>query len=81
MITGSTSWEPVVSAGMLSVGLFAANGHLAMQLVAAVAAAAFSFMRSIAILKLIDGAIVLRVAQEEEATGLDLTQHNERAHS
>jgi len=67
--------------GMLGVGVFAANGHLAMQLFAVVATAAFSFLGSYAILKLIDGAMGLRVSQEEEATGLDLTQHNERAYS
>jgi Amt family ammonium transporter len=67
--------------GMLGVGFFAANGHLAMQLSAVVAAAAFSFLGSYAILKLVDGAVGLRVSQEEESTGLDLTQHNERAYS
>jgi len=67
--------------GMLGVGLFAANGHLAMQFSAVVATAAFSFLGSYAILKLVDGAMGLRVSQEEEATGLDLTQHNERAYS
>ena len=63
------------------VGVFAANGHLAMQFSAVVATAAFSFLGSYAILKLIDGAMGMRVSQEEEATGLDLTQHNERAYS
>ena len=67
--------------GMLGVGFFAANGHLAAQLVAVCAAAAFSFIGSYAILKVVDGAIGLRVSQEEEATGLDITQHNERAYS
>ena len=67
--------------GMVGVGLFAANGHLAMQVSAVVATAAFSFLGSYAILKLIDGAMGLRVSPEEEATGLDLTQHNERAYS
>ncbi|HSC56496.1 MAG TPA: ammonium transporter [Nitrospira sp.] len=67
--------------GMLGVGLFAGNGHIGVQLLAAVAAAAFSFIGSFAILKLVDGAIGLRVTNEEESTGLDLTQHNERAYS
>lgn len=67
--------------GMLGVGVFAANGHLAMQFSAVVATAAFSFLGSYAILKLVDGAMGLRVSPEEEATGLDLTQHNERAYS
>ena len=67
--------------GMVGVGVFSANGHLAMQLVAVVATAAFSFLGSYAILKFVDGAMGLRVTQEEESTGLDLTQHNERAYS
>jgi Amt family ammonium transporter len=67
--------------GMVGVGLFAANGHLAVQLVAVVAAGVYSFIGSFAILKLIDGASGLRVTPEEESTGLDLTQHNERAYS
>lgn len=67
--------------GMLGVGLFAANGHLAVQLVAVVASAVYSFIGSYALLKLVDGAGGLRVTPEEESTGLDLTQHNERAYS
>ncbi|HJT22262.1 MAG TPA: ammonium transporter [Nitrospira sp.] len=67
--------------GMIGVGLFAANGHLAVQLTAVVSAGAYSFLGSYAILKLVDGAVGLRVLPEEEATGLDLTQHNERAYS
>jgi len=67
--------------GMLGVGLFAANGHLAVQLVAVVASGAYSFIGSYALLKLVDGAGGLRVTPEEESTGLDLTQHNERAYS
>ena len=67
--------------GMLGVGLFASSGHIGVQVVAVVAAAVFSFIGSFAILKLVDGAIGLRVTTEEESTGLDLTQHNERAYS
>jgi len=67
--------------GMLGVGLFAANGQLAVQLVAVVASAVYSFIGSYALLKLVDGAGGLRVTPEEESTGLDLTQHNERAYS
>jgi Amt family ammonium transporter len=67
--------------GMLGVGLFAAHGQLMMQIVAVLATALFSFIGTYAILKLVDGAIGLRITHEEEATGLDLTQHNERAYS
>ena len=43
--------------------------------------AVFSFAGTYVILKLVDGVIGLRIAPEEEATGLDLSQHNERAYS
>lgn len=82
--------------GVLATGVFASqvinplgpDGALAgnpslfgTQLTAVIAVMTFSWVGSYAILKLIEGSIGLRVAQEEEATGLDLTQHNERAYS
>ncbi len=51
------------------------------QGVAVLAVALFAFVGTFAILKLIDGMVGLRVSPEEEATGLDLSQHNERAYS
>jgi Amt family ammonium transporter len=33
------------------------------------------------LLKLVDGVVDLRISPEDEATGLDLSQHNERAYS
>jgi Amt family ammonium transporter len=63
-------------------GLFFGNSsQLAVQTVAVVSAAVFSFVGSYVILKLVENAMGLRVSHEEEATGLDLTQHNERAYS
>jgi len=82
--------------GTLAVGLFASkainpagadglffgnSSQVAVQAVAVVSAAVFSFVGSYVILKLVENAMGLRVSQEEEATGLDLTQHNERAYS
>jgi Amt family ammonium transporter len=82
--------------GMLGVGLFASkavnaagtdgfffgnSGQLGIQLAAILATVAFSFVGTYVILKLVDGGMGLRVSPEEEATGLDLTQHNERAYS
>jgi Amt family ammonium transporter len=46
-----------------------------------VATVIFTFVGTYLILKLVEGATGLRVSPEEEATGLDLTQHNERAYS
>lgn len=82
--------------GMLGVGLFASkavnaagadglffgnSGQLGLQVVAILATVAFSFVGTYVLLKLVDGGMGLRVSPEEEATGLDLTQHNERAYS
>jgi Amt family ammonium transporter len=63
-------------------GLFFGNaGQLGIQAVTAGAAALFSFVGTYMILKLVDGLIGLRISSEEEAAGLDLSQHNERAYS
>jgi Amt family ammonium transporter len=82
--------------GMLGVGLLASAAvnpagpsglvfgnpaQLGLQVLAAVVAAVFSFVGTYIILKVLDGMITLRVSTEEEATGLDLSQHNERAYS
>lgn len=63
-------------------GLLAGNSALfGTQLIAVIAVTAFSFIGTYVVLKLIEGSMGLRVTHEEEATGLDLTQHNERAYS
>jgi Amt family ammonium transporter len=82
--------------GMLATGLLASSavnpggpngwfyGHAAQlgsQAVAVLAAALFSFVGTYIILKLVDGLTGLRISPEEEAIGLDLSQHNERAYS
>jgi ammonium transporter, Amt family len=82
--------------GILAVGLFASKainagavdglfygnpGQLWVQLVTAVVTLLFSFVGSFAILKIVDRTVGLRVPAEEEVTGLDLSQHNERAYS
>lgn len=82
--------------GMLATGLLASSavnpsvpdglffGHAAqfgIQALAVFVAALFSFVGTYIILKLVDGLIGLRISPEEEAIGLDLSQHNERAYS
>lgn len=82
--------------GILATGLFASKainssgadglfyGHAAqfgIQAVMAGAVALFSLVGTWLILKVVDGAIGLRVTPEDESTGLDLSQHNERAYS
>jgi Amt family ammonium transporter len=41
----------------------------------------FSVVGTYLILKVVDRILGLRVSSEEEALGLDLSQHNERAYS
>jgi Amt family ammonium transporter len=63
-------------------GLFHSGAHqLLVQFVAIVVAAAFSFVMSFALLKLVDRLIGLRVNEREELIGLDLTQHKESAYT
>ena len=67
--------------GLLGTGVFASGGRLGSQMTAVLAVSLFCFVGTYAILKIIDGLTGLRVSSEEESTGLDLSQHNERAYS
>jgi ammonium transporter, Amt family len=64
-------------------GLFAGGGLalLGKQAVAVLATLAFSFAGSFILLKVTDALVGLRVTPEEEATGLDLTQHAEAGYA
>jgi Amt family ammonium transporter len=63
-------------------GLFYGNASLfGVQLLVVVVTAIFSMVGTFVILKLVDSMTGLRVSSAEEATGLDLSQHNERAYS
>jgi len=63
-------------------GLFFGNpGQLSIQAIAVLASWVFSFVGTVVILKLIDWTMGLRVSDEEERMGLDLTQLEERAYS
>ncbi len=62
-------------------GLIEGNGtQVLTQLVSIVAVAAFAFVVTWILGKLIDVTIGLRVGQHEEIVGLDLSQHGERAY-
>jgi ammonium transporter, Amt family len=56
-------------------------GLLGDQVVAAGATFAFSFVVAFAIAKVLDAIVGIRVSEEDEDTGLDLTQHAETAYS
>lgn len=61
--------------------LFGNPGLFGVQVLVAVVTTMFSMVGTFIILKLVDSMTGLRVSSEEEATGLDLSQHNERAYS
>src|SRR2546426_545868 len=63
-------------------GLFFGNpGQLWLQFIAVLAAWVLAFVGTFIILKIVDWTMGLRVANEDEQLGLDLSQHEERAYS
>ena len=77
--------------GILATGLFASvgaqglffgnPGQFGIQFVLAVSTLAFVVVGTFVILKVVDLLVGLRVSSEDEETGLDLSQHSERAYS
>jgi Amt family ammonium transporter len=63
-------------------GLFFGNpGQLWIQFVSVVATCIFAFIMTVVILKILDWTIGLRVDEEAEVRGLDVTQHSETGYS
>jgi Amt family ammonium transporter len=80
LATGLFASKLVNSAG--ADGLFFGNPHqFLVQLTAVGAILIYSFVVSMIIYKIVDLVIGVRVDEKEEAMGLDLTQHHERAYT
>jgi Amt family ammonium transporter len=63
-------------------GLFFGNGHqLLIQSIGVLATAAYSFLATFAIYKIVDLLVGVRVSEKEEVIGLDLAQHREGAYT
>jgi ammonium transporter, Amt family len=63
-------------------GLFYGNpGQLWTQIVAIVATYALAIVGTLIILKVVDAVVGLRVSEEDEVSGLDLSQHSETAYA
>jgi Amt family ammonium transporter len=63
-------------------GLFYGNpGQLWTQIVAVVATYVLAIVLTYVILKIVDGLVGLRVTEDDEAAGLDLSQHSETAYA
>jgi len=75
-------WATTVVNPAAADGLFHGNSkQLLLQFVALIGCAAYSFVLSFGLLKLVDKFIGLRVESEKENIGLDLTQHSESAYT
>jgi len=80
LLTGVLATTLVNPAG--ADGLLYGGGALVLiQVVAIVACAAYSFVVSLGLLKLVDRVVGLRVGRDDESIGLDLTQHRETAYT
>ncbi len=80
LATGLFATTTVNSAGF--DGLFYGNpGQLAIQAVAAVIVIVFAFVVTFVIAKVIQRTIGLRVDENEEEVGLDISEHGERAYA
>lgn len=80
LATGLFASKAINAAG--ADGLFYGNpAQLGIQALAVLISVVFSFVGTFVILKLVDGLMGLRVSEEEERMGLDLSQHEERSYS
>jgi Amt family ammonium transporter len=80
LATGLFATKAINDAG--ANGLFFGNaGQLGIQAVAVMATWAFAFLGSYILLKVVDAVVGLRVTEEEEFLGLDVSQHSENAYA
>lgn len=80
LATGLFASKAINAAG--ADGLFYGNpAQFGIQAMAVLISVVFAFTGTFIILKLVDGMMGLRVSEEEERMGLDLSQHDERAYS
>ncbi len=80
LATGLFASKAVNSAG--ADGLFFGNpAQLGIQAIAVLISVVFAFVGTLIILAIVAGITGLRVNEEEERLGLDLSQHDEKAYS
>jgi Amt family ammonium transporter len=66
----------------MAMGLLEGNaGQLLNQLIATIIAWGLAIVGTLVILKIVDVAIGLRVSEEHEVQGLDLSQHGEEGYN
>ena len=80
LATGLFASKAINDAG--ANGLFYGNpGQLGIQAAAVLATWVFAFVGSVVLLKVVDGLVGLRVTEEDEFLGLDVSQHSENAYA
>jgi Amt family ammonium transporter len=80
LLTGLFASTAVNPAG--ADGLFFGNpSQFGLQLIATVATLVYCFVVSFVLLKIVDAVLGLRVVEEDELAGLDLSQHGETAYT
>lgn len=81
LLTGVFATRAVISGAKTPQGMLEGNiGQLANQAIGVGAAIALAVIGSLILLKLIDAAIGLRVSQQDELQGLDVSQHGEEGY-
>ena len=80
LLTGVFASKLVNAAGADGL-LFGNPGQLWLQLVATVATLVFCFVGAVLLLKVVDALVGLRVEEDEEYAGLDISQHGENAYT
>lgn len=78
--TGIFATTAVNAAGANGL-LYGNPGQLGAQAIAVLATAVYSFVASFVLLRLVDAAVGLRVSEDEELMGLDLSQHSEAGYA
>ncbi len=80
LATGLFASKAINAAG--NDGLFFGNPHqLWIQFIAVAATLVFAFVGTLIILSVLKAIMGLRISEEDEQVGLDLTQHNEKSYS
>jgi len=77
-VFADSAFNPAGGDGLLAGG---GLGLLGKQALAVLATLAFSFVASFLLLKLVDLVVGLRVSEEEELAGLDISQHEEAGYA
>jgi len=80
LLTGIFASKVINSAGADGL-LFGNPGQLWLQLVATVTTLVFCFVGAFIILKVVDALVGLRVEEDDEYSGLDISQHGENAYT